>query len=63
MHFHRHVEHLNNENIKKTYNKVENYYGQTNSKKNKEIIQNQKEILTFLDFQMQHWTQNHIKIK
>ena len=44
MHFHRHVEHLNNENIKKTYNKVENYYGQTNSKKNKEIIQNQRKF-------------------
>ena len=29
-HFHRYVEHLDNENIEKTSNKVENYYRQTN---------------------------------
>ena len=29
-HFHRYVQHLDDENIEKTSNKVENYYRQTN---------------------------------
>ena len=63
MHFHRYVEHLDDENIEKTSNKVENYYRQTNPEKIKKLYKTKNGILTFLDFQMQNWTQNHIKIK
>lgn len=63
MHFHRYVEHLDDENIEKTSNKVENYYRQTNPEKIKKLFKTKNGILTFLDFQMQNWTQNHIKIK
>ena len=62
-HFHRYVEHLDNENIEKTSNKVENYYRQTNPEIIKKLYKTKEGILTFLDFQMQNWTQNHIKIK
>jgi C4-type Zn-finger protein len=62
-HFHRYVEHLDDENIEKTSNKVENYYRQTNPEIIKKLYKTKKGILTFLDFQMQNWTQNHIKIK
>ena len=62
-HFHRYVEHLDDENIEKTSNKVENYYRQTNPEKIKKLFKTKNGILTFLDFQMQNWTQNHIKIK
>ncbi|MBE6507931.1 MAG: transposase [Methanobrevibacter sp.] len=63
MHFHRYVEHLDDENIEKTSNKVENYYRQTNPEKIKKLYKTKNGILTFLDFQMQNWTQKHIKIK
>ena len=63
MHFHRYVEHLDDENIEKTSNKVDNYYRQTNPEKIKKLFKTKNGILTFLDFQMQNWTQNHIKIK
>ena len=62
MHFHRYVEHLDDENIEKTSNKVENYYRQTNPAKIKKLSKTKNGILTFLDFQMQNWTQNHIII-
>ena len=62
-HFHRYVEHLDDENIEKTSNKVENYYRQTNPEIIKKLYKTKQGILTFLDFQMQNWTQNHIKIK
>ncbi len=62
-HFHRYVEHLDDENIEKTSNKVENYYRQTNPEIIKKLYKTKKGILTFLDFQMQNWTQKHIKIK
>ena len=61
--FHSHVEHLDYENIEKTSNKVENYYRQTNPKIIKKLYKTKNGILTFLDFQMQNWTQKHIKIK
>ena len=63
MHFHRYVEHLDDENIEKTSNKVENYYRQTNPEKIKKLYKTKNGILTFLDFQMQNCTQKHIKIK
>ena len=53
MHFHRYVEHLDDENIEKTSNKVENYYRQTNPEKIKKLYKTKKGILTFLDFQIQ----------
>ena len=62
-HFHRYVQHLDDENIEKTSNKVENYYRQTNSEIIKKLYKTKKGILTFLDFQMQNWTQKHVKIK
>ena len=62
-HFHRYVEHLDDSEIEKTSNKVENYYRQTNPEKIKKLYKTKNGILTFLDFQMQNWTQNHIKIK
>ena len=63
MRFHRCVKHLDNENIEKTPHKVENYYRQTNPEKIKKLFMVHNGILSFLDFQMQNWTQNHIKIK
>jgi len=62
-HFHRYVEHLDDEKIEKTSNKVENYYRQTNPEIIKKLYKTKNGILTFLDFQMQNWTQKHIKIK
>jgi hypothetical protein len=50
MHFHRYVEHLDDENIEKTSNKVENYYRQTNPEKIKKLYKTKNGILTFLDF-------------
>ena len=57
------TEHLDDGNIEKTSNKVENYYRQTNPEKIKKLYKTKNGILTFLDFQMQNWTHNHIKIK
>ena len=62
-HFHRYVEHLDDDNIENTSNKIENYYRQTNPEKIKKLFKTKNGILTFLDFQMQNWTQKHIKIK
>ncbi len=62
-HFHRYVEHLDDDKIEKTSNKVENYYRQTNPEIIKKLYKTKNGILTFLDFQMQNWTQKHIKIK
>ena len=62
-HFHRYVQHLDDENIEKTSNKVENYYRQTNPEKIKKLYKTKNGILTFLDYQMENWTENHIKIK
>ena len=62
-HFHRYVQHLDDENIEKTSNKVENYYRQTNPEKIKKIYKTKNGILTFLDYQMKNWTEKHIKIK
>ena len=53
-HFHRYVKHLDDENIEKTSNKVENYYRQTNPEKIKKLYKTKKGILTFLDFQIQN---------
>ena len=36
-HFHRYVQYLDNENIEKTSNTVENYYRQTNPEKIKKL--------------------------
>ena len=62
-HFHRYVEHLDDDHIENTSNKIENYYRQTNPEKIKKLFKTKNGILTFLDFQMQNWTQKHIKIK
>lgn len=62
-HFHRYVEHLDDENIERTSNKVENYYRQTNPEKIKKLYKTKNGILTFLDYQMKNWTEKHIKIK
>ena len=62
-HFHRYIEYLDDNNIEKTSNKIENYYRQTNPEKIKKLFKTKNGILTFLDFQMQNWTQKHIKIK
>lgn len=62
-HFHRYVQYLDNEKIERTSNKVENYYRQTNPEKIKKIYKTKKGILTFLDYQMQNWTEKHGKIK
>ena len=62
-HFHRYVQHLDDENIEKTSNKVENYYRQTNPEKIKKLYKTKNGILTYLDYQMENWTENHIKIK
>ena len=62
-HFYRYVQHLDDENIEKTSNKIENYYRQTNPEKIKKIYKTKNGILTFLDYQMENWTEKHIKIK
>ena len=62
-HFKRYIEYLDDENIEKTSNKVENYYRQTNPEKIKKIYKTKTGILTFLDYQMENWTKNHLKIK
>lgn len=62
-HFKRYIEYLDDENIEKTSNKVENYYRQTNPEKIKRIYKTKTGILTFLDYQMENWTKNHRKIK
>ena len=62
-HFHRYVQYLDDENIEKTSNKVENYYRQTNPEKIKKTFKTKNGILTFLDYQMQNWTQKHNKTK
>ena len=62
-HFHRYVEHLDDEKIEKTSNKVENYYRQTNPEIIKKLYKTKNGILTFLDFQMLNWTQKHVKLK
>lgn len=49
--------------LKKTLNKIENYYRQTNPEKIKKIYKTKNGILTFLDYQMENWTEKHIKIK
>ena len=55
-HFHRYVQHLDDE-------KIENYYRQTNPEKIKKLYKTKNGILTFLDYQMQNWTEIHGKIK
>ena len=62
-HFKRYIEYLDDENIEKTSNKIENYYRQTNPEKIKKIYKTKTGILTFLDYQMQNWTKNHLKTK
>ena len=62
-HFYRYVQHLDDKNIEKTSNKIENYYRQTNPEKIKKIYKTKNGILTFLDYQMENWTEKHIKIK
>ena len=62
-HFHRYVQHLDDENIEKTSNKVENYYRQTNPEIIKKLYKTKNGILTFLDYQMKNWTEKHLKIK
>ena len=62
-HFHRYVQHLDDENIERTSNKVENYYRQTNPEIIKKLYKTKNGILTFLDYQMENWTEKHIKIK
>ena len=54
-HFHRYVQHLDDANIEKTSNKVENYL--------KKLYKTKNGILTFLDYQMENWTEKHLKIK
>ena len=49
--------------LKKTLNKVENYYRQTNPEKIKKLYKTKNGILRFLDYQMENWTEKHIKIK
>ena len=46
-HFHRYVQHLDDENIEKTSNKVENYYRQTNPEITKKSYKTKNGILTF----------------
>lgn len=53
---------MDNEKIEKTSNKVENYDRQTNPEIIKKLYKTKNRILTSLDFQMQNWTQKHIKI-
>ena len=62
-HFHRYVQHLDDENIEKTSNKVENYYRQTNPEIIKKLYKTKNGILTFLDYQMKNWTEKRLKIK
>ena len=62
-HFHRYVQHLDDENIERTSNKVENYYIQTNLEIIKKLYKTKNGILTFLDYQMENWTEKHLKIK
>ena len=56
-HFHIYVQHLDDENIEKISNKVENYYRQTNPEKIKKLYKTKNGILTFLDYQMENWTE------
>ena len=62
-HFHRYVQHLDDKNIERTSNKVENYYRQTNLEIIKKLYKTKNGILTFLDYQMENWTEKHLKIK
>lgn len=62
-HFQRYIEYLDDENIEKTSNKVENYYRQTNPEKIKKTYKTKQGILTFLHYQMKKWTKKHGKIK
>ena len=62
-HFHRYLQHLDDENIEKTSNKVENYYRQTNPEIIKKLYKTKNGILTFLDYQMKNWTEKHLKLK
>lgn len=43
--------------LKKTSNKVENYYRQTNPEKIKKLYKTKNGIMTFLDYQMENWTE------
>ena len=61
-HSHRYIQHLDDENIeKKTLNKVENYYRQTNPEKIKKLYKTKNGILRFLDYQMENWTEKTYK--
>lgn len=59
-HFYRYVKHLDDEKIEKTSNKVKKLLQKDQSKKIKKLYKTKNGILTFLDFQMENWT-NHIK--
>ena len=48
-HFNRYVQHLDDENIDKTSNKVENYYRKTNPEIIKKLYRTKNGILTFLN--------------
>ena len=43
--------------LKKTLNKVENYYRQTKPEKIKKLYKTKNGILRFLDYQMENWTE------
>jgi HKD family nuclease len=47
--------------LKKTLNKVENYYRQTNPEKIKKLYKTKNGILRFLDYQMENWTEKTYK--
>ena len=62
-HFQRYIQYLDDENIEKTSNKVENYYRQTNPEKIKKTYKPKQGILTFPHYQMKKWTKKTRKNK
>jgi len=61
--FYRYVQYLDYENIEIISNKVKNYYRQTNTKIIKKLYKTKNIILTFIRYQMENWTEKHLKIK
>lgn len=56
-HFHRYIQHLDDENIEKNIEQSRKYYRQTNPEKIKKLYKTKNGILTFLNYQMENWTE------
>ncbi len=62
-HFQQYMQYLDDKNIEKTLNKVENYYTQNPPEKIKKTYKTKQGILTFLQYQNEKWTKKYGKIK